>query len=280
MPDDTLDRIRFRGGPLADPAAVVTAGPARFTVLTVAAAAAGVVGDRAVRGPRQLRLPRPSRAGARVHRRRATATSPPSTPARCVLRHADDGQPFHAGNLIVELTRRRRDHLDARATSTASTSAGPAAPSTTAAATPVLEPGLVSRSGWAVHDDSALDGVRRRRLADRARADDGLDWYFFGYGHDYPAAVRDYTRFGGAPAADPALDARRLVVALPRLRRPRTARPGRGVRRARASRSTSSSSTWTGTCPTAGPATPGTASCSPTRPGCSPGCTRAACTTR
>ena len=37
-----------------------------------------------------------------------------------------------------------------------------------------------------------------RRLARRPAPDHALqDWYFFGYGHDYKAALAEYTRFGG-----------------------------------------------------------------------------------
>ncbi|HKD75398.1 MAG TPA: TIM-barrel domain-containing protein, partial [Ktedonobacterales bacterium] len=62
-----------------------------------------------------------------------------------------------------------------------------------------LEPGLVSRDGWVLFDDSlsvvfpAGDGWVSPRPPHSA-----LDWYFFGYGHDYAAALADYTRFGGA----------------------------------------------------------------------------------
>ena len=61
-----------------------------------------------------------------------------------------------------------------------------------------LEPGLVSRDGWSVFDDSA--GVV-------LQPDDGWvsarppqseqDWYFFGYAHAYTDALAEYMRFGG-----------------------------------------------------------------------------------
>jgi alpha-glucosidase (family GH31 glycosyl hydrolase) len=72
-----------------------------------------------------------------------------------------------------------------------------------------IEPGLVSRSGWAVVDDSS------RPLFDSADfsfkggqnspwpwvmerpAGDRQDWYFFGYGHDYRKALGDYVRVAG-----------------------------------------------------------------------------------
>ncbi len=69
--------------------------------------------------------------------------------------------------------------------------------------------GFVSRSGWAVEDDSTrplfdsadfrfLEGekspwpwVMERPLGQRQ------DWYFFGYGHDYRKALGDYVRVAG-----------------------------------------------------------------------------------
>jgi len=72
-----------------------------------------------------------------------------------------------------------------------------------------LEPGLISRDGWTVVDDST------RSLFDSADfaftqgeqspwpwvmsrpAGDREDWYFFGYGHDYRRALYDFTRVAG-----------------------------------------------------------------------------------
>lgn len=75
---------------------------------------------------------------------------------------------------------------------------------------PHLENGLISRSGWAVIDDSPQcvrpDGSRSLALVpdetgvdwveprdDRA----ALDLYFLGYGHDYKRALKDYTMIAG-----------------------------------------------------------------------------------
>jgi alpha-glucosidase len=62
-----------------------------------------------------------------------------------------------------------------------------------------LEPGLVSRDGWVVVDDSA------RPLFDDADwpwvlprpVRDARDWYFFGHGHDYKAALGDFAKVAG-----------------------------------------------------------------------------------
>ncbi len=73
-----------------------------------------------------------------------------------------------------------------------------------------LENGLISRSGWAVIDDSPqcvrADGSRSLALVPDetgvdwvAPRDDkkALDLYFLGYGHDYKRALNDYTRIAG-----------------------------------------------------------------------------------
>lgn len=59
-----------------------------------------------------------------------------------------------------------------------------------------LEPGLVSRSGWTVVDDSASLLFTEEGWLE-PRADDGLDLYFFGYGQDYRACLQDYGRVAG-----------------------------------------------------------------------------------
>jgi hypothetical protein len=62
-----------------------------------------------------------------------------------------------------------------------------------------LEPGILSRNGWAVIDDS------ERPLFDNSDwqwaiprpAGKRQDWYFFGYGYDYKKALQDFTRVAG-----------------------------------------------------------------------------------
>ena len=62
-----------------------------------------------------------------------------------------------------------------------------------------LDPGLLSRNGWTLIDDS------NRPLFDNSDWQWGkpgpkknyLDWYFFGYGHDYKHALYDFTRVAG-----------------------------------------------------------------------------------
>ncbi len=63
---------------------------------------------------------------------------------------------------------------------------------------------VISRKGWTLLDDSRTlllkpDGF----LAPRPGARGGEDFYFFGYGHDYPAALRDYHRLTGPAPLPP-----------------------------------------------------------------------------
>ena len=72
-----------------------------------------------------------------------------------------------------------------------------------------IEPGLVSRSGWALVDDTAhplfdsddfsfKEGERSPWpwVIERP-AGQQQDWYFFGYGHDYKKALGDFVRVAG-----------------------------------------------------------------------------------
>ena len=71
---------------------------------------------------------------------------------------------------------------------------------------PQMGKGIVSRDGWAVIDDSTnhvftVDGgsewVAAREPGER------LDLYYFGYGHDYQAALGDYVKVAGRIALPP-----------------------------------------------------------------------------
>lgn len=71
-----------------------------------------------------------------------------------------------------------------------------------------LEEGVISRDGWAILDDSdnnliernSLDGTQSPLLSTtiRPRSHKEKDFYFFGYGHRYIEAVRDFYRLSGS----------------------------------------------------------------------------------
>ena len=59
-----------------------------------------------------------------------------------------------------------------------------------------LEPGLLSRSGWSLLDDSHSLVFNQQGWLE-TRFEDSLDLYFFGYGYNYAACLRDYFRIAG-----------------------------------------------------------------------------------
>ena len=62
-----------------------------------------------------------------------------------------------------------------------------------------LEPGLISRDGWTLIDDTKRPLLDNSdwQWAQPAPGHDYQDWYFFGYGHDYKQALHDFTRVAG-----------------------------------------------------------------------------------
>ncbi|WP_162909713.1 glycoside hydrolase family 31 protein [Aggregatilinea lenta] len=59
-----------------------------------------------------------------------------------------------------------------------------------------LEPGLMSREGWSVLDDSHTLVLNEASWLE-PRTPGATDWYFFGYGHDYKTCLQDYCRVSG-----------------------------------------------------------------------------------
>ena len=64
-----------------------------------------------------------------------------------------------------------------------------------------LDNGLLATDGWTLLDDSdnyllVDDGDGEPWVAER-KGEKGQDWYFMAYGHDYKAALRDFTLFAG-----------------------------------------------------------------------------------
>jgi len=67
-----------------------------------------------------------------------------------------------------------------------------------------LDPGLISRSGWSVVDDSkALVLGNDQWPEPRAKSLDYKDLYFYGYGQDYLKAVQDHQKLSGKPGLLP-----------------------------------------------------------------------------
>jgi alpha-glucosidase (family GH31 glycosyl hydrolase) len=205
-----------RYDPIADPHAVVTAGHARFTVLTPQLIRMEWGADEKFEDHaslvflnRKLRVPEferslTARGGLTILELRTSALA---------LKYSAAGNPngkFDPNNLSITFSLNGEDVVWKPGTpdtgnllGTARTLDGVKGSDTK------LEPGLVSRGGWVVVDDSTrplfdsadfsfIEGakspwpwVMERPPGDRQ------DWYFFGYGHDYRRALYDFTRVAG-----------------------------------------------------------------------------------
>ena len=207
--------------PRADEKAVVTEGNARFTILTpelirIEYSDNGVFEDNATFAVVNRRLPVPDFTVSRtdstllIRTDKAalnyrTGTDPRRGAESLTISIDNAGKPatWYYGlidSLNLGGTRRTLDNFKGNRND-----AG-------------LEPGLVSRSGWAVIDESfgheRADGSHSFALVPNEtmgydwiaeRADrDALDIYFFGYGDNYKKAVSDFTKIGGRIPLPPA----------------------------------------------------------------------------
>jgi alpha-glucosidase (family GH31 glycosyl hydrolase) len=200
--------------PIADPRAIVTLGKARFSVLTpqlirVEWAADGQFEDHAsfVFINRRMPVPRFSHELTENGRKLTIKTD------ALTLTYAPSGDGrFTSGNLSVALmvdgkavVWKPGDNDPQNLKGTTRTLDGALGDKT-------REPignGFVSRTGWAVEDDSTrplFDSADFRFLQGENSpwpwvmerpAGDRQDWYFFGYGHDYKKALGDYVRVAG-----------------------------------------------------------------------------------
>jgi hypothetical protein len=118
-----------------------------------------------------------------------------STNALC-LRYAPSARGFARDTLSIELKASGtiwrygdRDPDNLRGTArTLDEAAGPIR----------LGQGLVSRSGWAIVDDSNTLVLDESGWVQPRSDPDHIDLYFFGYGHDYPGCLQDFFRVAGA----------------------------------------------------------------------------------
>src|ERR1700733_1213323 len=206
--------------PVADPHAVVTLSHARFTILTsqlvrMEWSADGKFEDHAslVFLNRKLPVPHFTAASSRTTYGEQLLIETSQLKLTYSPRIGTDGK-FDARNLQVRVafhgaavTWKPGDPDTGNLMGTARTLDGSHG-GTLSPASP-MQPGLISRNGWVVVDDS------NRPLFDAANfsftqgeqsewpwvilrpAGDHQDWYFFGYGHDYKQALGDYIKVAG-----------------------------------------------------------------------------------
>jgi alpha-glucosidase len=210
--------------PVADPAAVVKIGNGRFTILTpqlirMEWAADGKFEDHAsfVFINRRMPVPKFSQMvgftnGDRDMRRRLTI----STSALTLIYQPEGDGRFRPDNLFIEFTVDGKEVVWHPGLADPENLQGTTRTLDGARGAKTGEPiesGLISRSGWALVDDTT------RPLFDSAdfRFQNGekspwpwamerpanekpgsyQDWYFFGYGHNYRQALGDYVRVAG-----------------------------------------------------------------------------------
>jgi len=181
----------------ADPAAVVTGPNVRFTVLTARLirleySRTATFEDRASQAFWYRRQPAPAFQTTQT----ATQIEIETAALRLVYRITEAG--FAADTLAIVLKETGvtwrfgdRDHHNLRGTARTLDGADGEIP---------LEPGLMSRSGWSVVDDSHslvfdADGWLAQRPA--AKDADYRDLYFFGYGRDYIGCLKEYAQVSG-----------------------------------------------------------------------------------
>ena len=66
-----------------------------------------------------------------------------------------------------------------------------------------LEEGLIARDGWHVVDDTASFGIDDEGWVAERPEGERQDWYFFGYGNDFRAALADFAAIAGPQPIPP-----------------------------------------------------------------------------
>jgi alpha-glucosidase len=207
--------------PVADPKAVVALGNARFTVLTpqlirMEWAADGKFEDHASFVFLNRRMPVPkfenSLIGMNGSQQLTISTSALKLTYTVVGPPTAAGNRFSASNLAIGVTVAGKPITWHPGMADPENLEGTTRTLDGALGSKTREPigqGLVSRSGWALVDDSTgplFDSADFRFLEGEKSpwpwvierpAGDRQDWYFFGYGHDYRQALSDYVQVAG-----------------------------------------------------------------------------------
>lgn len=187
--------------PVADPGAVVVSGSARFTVLTPRVVRMewspdGQFEDRASLAFVNRRLPVPQFSVERRHGRLEIRTE------ALVLRYLEDTGPFDRDNLAVDFRSRGEPMVWTPGMENAGDLKGTWRTLDNYSGPCPLEPGILSREGWTLVDDSRRPLLERTAQAPWPWAtprgsESAIDWYFFAYGSDYGQALRDFIAIAG-----------------------------------------------------------------------------------
>ncbi len=194
---DFLARMRLPAQPQAHPESLVSAGHARFTILTprllrLEWSETGIFEDRgSLAFPHRYASPPPFSVTTEQDMTIITTDA-------LQVRYRQEAGPFSSENLTIALPGAHTPPIWKPGQRNVGNLGG-TAPTLDLADGPVgLREGLVSRDGWALVDDSHAVLLNSEHGWVEPRPETAVqDWYFFGYGHDYTAALADYRRFGG-----------------------------------------------------------------------------------
>ncbi len=184
--------------PVAAPNAIVTTGQARFTVLTPAMIRMEWSPDARFEDRASLvfinrRLPVPKYETRHEQGWLLIDTG------ELILRYKEDGGRFSPDNLNVHLNVGGNAAVWKPGAPDTGNLHGTTRTLDGVSGATTLEPGLLSRDGWTLVDDSqrpVFTDAKPAWVAPRPE-NDNVDWYFFGYGHDYLRALADFTRVAG-----------------------------------------------------------------------------------
>ncbi len=182
--------------PTSTPSSSIVWGGARFTVATPEcirieySAAHHFVDD-----PSLFAADREARAPVTVER---SGRGIVLDTGRIRLQYLDDGRPLTSTNLRAEIRGGAEPILWTPGMENRGNLGG-----TLKALGPVRGPvdlgqGLLSRDGWYLLDDSSTPLLTSAGWVAARQEKDGTDWYLFGYGRNYRAALRALTAVGGA----------------------------------------------------------------------------------
>jgi alpha-glucosidase (family GH31 glycosyl hydrolase) len=107
-----------------------------------------------------------------------------------------DGSPFHPGNLTAEIRSRTETRTWQPGAPNPGNLGGTIRTLDTISGPVDLGQGVLSRDGWYLLDDSRSHLLTDTWVQSRP-ANSGTDWYLFGYGQDYKAALRSLVTIGG-----------------------------------------------------------------------------------
>ncbi|MFT3979472.1 MAG: glycoside hydrolase family 31 protein [Ferruginibacter sp.] len=195
--------VMAQNNPVASNAAIVEWGNARFTLLTPQMIRMEYhplrhFENKASQVVLNRNLPVPSFKTVKTGNEMTIST------AALVLHFINDGQPFSPKNLRITFLHNDyqpwypylKDSLNLKGTTRTLDNWNGGSPDK-------LEDGLVSRSGWALIDDSRSLVFNNSHWIEPRPDNAGTDWYFLGYGNQYKKALQDYTAIAGKMTMPP-----------------------------------------------------------------------------